>query len=622
MPTLELLDAYGNRATSDNATTVDVALGANPTGATLTGALSQPSSAGIVTYGDLAVNRVGAGYTLVASGAGLAAVESAPFDILERTPDPSKCTVTLSPAVIGTDGQEATLHIVLRDSAGLPVQGNLPDTRALVSEPATGLTLSDAGTVSDDDGVCEVRLTASTTGGYAVAPRFGAVTLGSVPLDVQSVFSQDFPAGLYCLGLPLYMTDSRPTTVLGAAGWRMARYDAAGNQFVQFLDTDNDDPRFSFTRARGQWVRFLGPTTLRALGELTPAQPFDAVLGEGWNCLANPFNGIMPWNLDNLQVLMGNDYVPLSNPTTWDTVSPYAWHWDGTRNRLVFDPALPAFSSSLGSVPRAGGIWVWCARAGVTLRMAPPTPGASRAARSVTTRDWALALTATGPDGVGATVTTGVSASLARGLRLAEPPRPVGAAGVGLAVLDDASRLAGDIRAWSAGAQSWDLLLTSPAPGSVSLTWPSLLRSLPSGLTAELTDQQSGRAVLLNTQSAYRFEAARAGEQRRLRLTVRPGHVQRSAITSLALVGGRAAGAAVAISLTGPAEVLLRVKGLGGRVVKETSTSAAEAGTVQVAWDGTDRDGRPVPAGTYQLEATAVAPNGAVSRAVRAITVR
>ncbi|MBI5832810.1 MAG: hypothetical protein HZB16_10955 [Armatimonadetes bacterium] len=361
---------------------------------------------------------------------------------------------------------------------------------------------------------------------------------------------------------------------------------------------------------------------MRVLGEVTPNQPFDVTLGQGWNCLANPFDGVMPWDLSAMQVLVGNDFVPLSNPTTWDTVAPYAWYWDGTQNRLVFDPAVPAFANALSSVPRAGGLWVWCATANTTLRLPPPVAGASRAVRSVSTRDWSVALTAVGPDGSSAGASAGVSAALSRGLRIAEPPRPAGSGGVSLAVLDGTTRLAGDLRAWSAGAQSWDLLVTSPSAGSVTLTWPSLLRGLPGGLTAELTDQQTGRSILLNTLSTYRFTAGRAGEQRRLRLTVQPGHIQRSAITALGLVGGRAAGTTVAIGVSGPADITLRVKGLGGRLVKEVTSAATEAGTVQVSWDGTDQDGRTVPAGTYQLEATAVAPNGAVSRAVRAITVR
>ncbi|MBI5835052.1 MAG: M6 family metalloprotease domain-containing protein, partial [Armatimonadetes bacterium] len=185
-PTVELLDAFGNRATGDSTTTLDVALGTNPSSATLSGGLSQTAAAGVVTFSGLSINRVGTGYTLTASGSGLASTASAAFNILGRTPDASKSTATLTPAVMGTDGQLATLRIVLHDSSDLPVQGNLPGTRSLVSDPATGLTATDLGAASDDNGVCEVRFSASTPGSYTVAPRIDSATLASSPLLVQS----------------------------------------------------------------------------------------------------------------------------------------------------------------------------------------------------------------------------------------------------------------------------------------------------------------------------------------------------------------------------------------------------------------------------------------------------
>ncbi|MBI5832809.1 MAG: M6 family metalloprotease domain-containing protein [Armatimonadetes bacterium] len=257
-PRLQLLDAYGNVAANDSATTVDLTLGSNPTSATLAGTLTATAQAGLVAFGDLSVNRVGTGYTLLASSTGKPAVASEPFAILERTPDPTRSTVTISPPTIGIDGQDATLHIVLLDSIGLPVQGSPRGARSLVANPATGVTISDAGAASDDDGRCEVKIRSTVPGGYTVAPRIGSVTLASVPLVVKQVFSQDYAAGLHCLGLPLDNTDGRPLTVLGAAGWRMARYDADSNAFVAFGETDNDDPRFSFARARapcGCWAR-------------------------------------------------------------------------------------------------------------------------------------------------------------------------------------------------------------------------------------------------------------------------------------------------------------------------------------------------------------------------------
>jgi alpha-tubulin suppressor-like RCC1 family protein len=60
---------------------VTLALAANPAGASLTGALLQPAVNGVATFAGLKVNRVGAGYTLMATATGLGAATSASFEV-------------------------------------------------------------------------------------------------------------------------------------------------------------------------------------------------------------------------------------------------------------------------------------------------------------------------------------------------------------------------------------------------------------------------------------------------------------------------------------------------------------------------------------------------------------
>src|SRR4029077_19994416 len=76
---VELRDAGGNLTAAANGVTI--ALGANPGGATLTGTLTRTSSSGVATFDDLKLDKTGAGYTLVASSAGIPNVTSAAFDI-------------------------------------------------------------------------------------------------------------------------------------------------------------------------------------------------------------------------------------------------------------------------------------------------------------------------------------------------------------------------------------------------------------------------------------------------------------------------------------------------------------------------------------------------------------
>ncbi|HUQ06163.1 MAG TPA: Ig-like domain-containing protein [Kofleriaceae bacterium] len=77
---IEARDAFDNVDTSFTGT-ITIALGANPGSSTLSGDLVVDSVAGVTSFVDLSLNRVGTGYTLSASASGMTAVTSAPFAI-------------------------------------------------------------------------------------------------------------------------------------------------------------------------------------------------------------------------------------------------------------------------------------------------------------------------------------------------------------------------------------------------------------------------------------------------------------------------------------------------------------------------------------------------------------
>lgn len=76
-----VVDAFGNTVPSAT-DQIQIALGTNPGGATLTGTTTESAVAGVATFSDLGFNKVGNGYTLVASAAGLTEATSAPFTVL------------------------------------------------------------------------------------------------------------------------------------------------------------------------------------------------------------------------------------------------------------------------------------------------------------------------------------------------------------------------------------------------------------------------------------------------------------------------------------------------------------------------------------------------------------
>ncbi len=100
-------DAFGNTATTFTAD-VTVAIGTNPGAGTLSGTATVAAVNGVATFATLSIDKVGAGYTLTASAAGLTGATTAPFDItpaaaavLAFTVDPvtTVAGVAIAPAV-------------------------------------------------------------------------------------------------------------------------------------------------------------------------------------------------------------------------------------------------------------------------------------------------------------------------------------------------------------------------------------------------------------------------------------------------------------------------------------------------------------------------------------------
>src|SRR5262249_19287032 len=105
--TVQVLDAFGTLVTTDTSN-VTVATGATPGSGTLSGTTTVAASGGIATFSTLAIDKVGTGYTLTASRAGLGVGSSNSFNITPAAADhlafgvqPSNTVagVAISPAV-------------------------------------------------------------------------------------------------------------------------------------------------------------------------------------------------------------------------------------------------------------------------------------------------------------------------------------------------------------------------------------------------------------------------------------------------------------------------------------------------------------------------------------------
>jgi hypothetical protein len=114
-PAFRVVDAFGNTTTSPPVA-VTVALGANPSAGTLSGATAAATAAGAVSFPGLTIDRAGAGYTLTASAAGLGPATTAAFDVAAGPP---AALVFLSqPASVQAGAPIGPLTLELRDAHG------------------------------------------------------------------------------------------------------------------------------------------------------------------------------------------------------------------------------------------------------------------------------------------------------------------------------------------------------------------------------------------------------------------------------------------------------------------------------------------------------------------------
>jgi hypothetical protein len=174
------LDGLGNVATDFN-DPVAVALGSNPGGATLSGTTPVAAVNGIATF-FLSLNRVGTGYTLTASAAGLAPGTSIAFDVVPGTATHLAFTQQPSTTVAGAAISPA-IQVTALDPAGNPVPSFTGDVTVALGNNSGGGTLGGTTTVAAVNGVASFStLTLDKTGtGYWLtvsATGFSAVTSG------------------------------------------------------------------------------------------------------------------------------------------------------------------------------------------------------------------------------------------------------------------------------------------------------------------------------------------------------------------------------------------------------------------------------------------------------------
>ena len=184
---LRALDALGNLVPTFTGS-VSIALGSNPSGGTLSGTTPVTAVAGVATFGDLSINKTGAGYTLTAVAAGFSAVTSTAFDITPGTATQLVFTVQPSNTVAGAAIVPA-VQLAALDAAGnlVPTFTGIV-TVALGSNPG-GSTLGGTTTVAAVGGLATfstLTLDRTSTGYWLTATATGLSAATSASFNITA----------------------------------------------------------------------------------------------------------------------------------------------------------------------------------------------------------------------------------------------------------------------------------------------------------------------------------------------------------------------------------------------------------------------------------------------------
>ena len=175
---------------------------------------------------------------------------------------------------------------------------------------------------------------------------------------------------------------------------------------------------------KGYRANFVQDTKPNVEGTLPDTnQPFSVALKKGRNLIGNPWLVDLVWDLSSIKVKVRGQEKALKDLGESEGVEPYAWRWDGSNYRLVFDRTIIARVDNV--LPSWEGAWVY-AHTDCELILPPPSQNKGRGTRGegrvAKGNGWSMRLQASVNGSVGEAV-LGI-ANGTRGLAVGLPPEP------------------------------------------------------------------------------------------------------------------------------------------------------------------------------------------------------
>ncbi len=233
---IAILDAAGNAVTSaTNPVTLAITAGSGTAGAALGGTRTVNAIGGLATFSTLTVDRVGTGYRLDATAAGLASVTTAPFVIGAGVP--ATLFFIAPPPATATSLSPFSTTVQIRDARGNLVTSATDTVTLSINTGPGGGALAGLVKVAASGGVATFpSVTLDKAGAYTInATRTGtpSATSGSIalqpgaPVSLQFVVSPSSTgsAGVSIPGQPIvFVADAALNTVTSATGTVTATY--------------------------------------------------------------------------------------------------------------------------------------------------------------------------------------------------------------------------------------------------------------------------------------------------------------------------------------------------------------------------------------------------------------
>jgi len=633
-------DANGNTVTTAT-NAITIALGSNPSTATLTGTLTANAVNGVATFNNLSLNLAGANYTLTATAGGLTGAVSTAFTLVTAAPTVTAISpnagannLTIGVQITGTDFQGGTTVKLTRTGQADKAATNV----VIVNSTTINATLDLNGLATGVWNVVVTRLdgqTGTLANGFTVnAPVGKTLSLGLAGNAVSLVSLPDVPAGFDPFAGFL---DRNRNSAL--ARWNPLKANDAQFAKYEFLIDGGTTPGLGFTtveNGRGYWRKgssvftsnFISRTTTFDLPVFAGTAPF-----ANWNIVGLPYTSAV--ELSSLQVITGNTIRTFGEAVTAGLVSDFVWTYpvtDGTKvTSNGYQLISTLFPSALTKLSPGSGYWMAFTQDS-TLRYNPPTTTTQRTLsqaslkRQVVGGDhWMAQLRVRSGDHSDDYNFFGTSQ---QPRALLKPPAAPEGSYVALTFVEPSRgdttgtiRHAAALRSSAANARNeWEFVVETNLDREVELSWPDL-GSAPKDLAFYITDVETGRRVYMRTQAALAFRPSGVGP-RRFRISAEPRGAGALAVRDMAILNSSARASTLNFVLSQHADLELRVISPSGKLVNNQTLLNQRVGLNSVTIHHQDGRGYVLPRGFYLVEVTATSPEGQIVKGLKGFALK